>query len=58
MPVFKKAEDIFSICCNYIFLIVDHIIYHITGILKTLKRMVYSTGLFFIQETVQNIPKL
>lgn len=57
MPVFKKVEDIFSICCNYTFLIVDHIIYHIIGIFKTITKMVYSTGFFLIQETVQNIPK-
>jgi len=38
MPVFKNVEDIFSICCNYTFLIVDHIIYHITGIFKNIKK--------------------
>jgi len=51
MPVFKEVEDIFSICCNYTFLIVDHIIFHIIGIFKNINKkkglqywVVYHTG--------------
>lgn len=38
MPVFKKVEDIFSICCNHTFPIVDHV----TGIFKNIKKKLFT----------------